>query len=488
MNHTNTIGANGGVLRGVLEHHAKKLRLPQHKLQVMHYEHDPFFMDRDSCHRDAQWFAQVWQASGLGQRPEGSHLRSLHYVLISQDEPPLMPGKNKPYRNTHKSWMWLVEISNKARWLGYVGFDEIIDERNDEPININFADPSGMPQAAVAERSFFLSDFYGPTKLHVERSSGFSKLLHSNLPNVEKSGFYVPQPYRLALIGEKSSLRRVLEPIARRFRAELILPTGDLSQSLFWGMCKRADQDGRPLRIFYAADFDPSGQTMGRTVGRKLQAMINLYFPNLDVQLRRVALTAKQVRDLNLPSTPLKETEQRADRWRERFGVEQTEIDALATLRPDAFEQIVTDALKRYYDPTLGVRVRRVETDLSTNVRSAIAQAFAEREERIADLNARIDELNADGEDIDRQIDEIQERLDDLNQQIAQINERQRPERDEIEAAGNELLDEVADAGRAAIEDIELPEPQCDGDVDEALFDSRRDWGEQTLLFMQDRV
>jgi hypothetical protein len=46
-----------------------------------------------------------------------------------------------------------------------------------------------------------------------------------------------------------------------------------------------------------------------------------------------LALTVEQVRNLGLPSTPLKDTERRADRWRQAFGVGQTEIDALATDR-----------------------------------------------------------------------------------------------------------------------------------------------------------
>ena len=70
-----------------------------------------------------------------------------------------------------------------------------------------------------------------------------------------------------------------------------------------------------------------------------------------------MALTVEQVRDLDLPSTPLKETEKRADRWREAFGVEQTEIDALATLRPDALREIVDRAFDPYFDRTLKARV-----------------------------------------------------------------------------------------------------------------------------------
>src|SRR2546430_2085737 len=41
------------------------------------------------------------------------------------------------------------------------------------------------------------------------------------------------------------------------------------------------------------------------------------------------------VREYGLPSTPLKDTEKRAGSWQREMHVEQTEIDALASLRPD---------------------------------------------------------------------------------------------------------------------------------------------------------
>ena len=123
-----------------------------------------------------------------------------------------------------------------------------------------------------------------------------------------------------------------------------------------YGIAKRAADDGRPCRIFYLSDFDPTGFHMPVEVSRKLQALIDDRFEGLDVQMHRCALTADQVRQLGLPSTPMKETERRADKWRDRFGVEQTEIDALATLRPQELTKIVKAAIAPYWDKTLHAR------------------------------------------------------------------------------------------------------------------------------------
>jgi hypothetical protein len=92
------------------------------------------------------------------------------------------------------------------------------------------------------------------------------------------------------------------------------------------------------------------------SVARKLQALRCSHFPDLDIEVHRAALLPEQVKLLDLPSTPLKLTEKRADRWREHWGHEQTEIDALAALMPDEFDRIARAALAPFHDPTLDQR------------------------------------------------------------------------------------------------------------------------------------
>ena len=75
---------------------------------------------------------------------------------------------------------------------------------------------------------------------------------------------------------------------------------------------------------------------------------------------------------LGLPSTPLKETEKRADRWREAFGIEQTEIDALATLRPDVLREIIERAFDPYLDRDLKNRVPRRKAEWREQAQDAL--------------------------------------------------------------------------------------------------------------------
>ena len=68
----------------------------------------------------------------------------------------------------------------------------------------------------------------------------------------------------------------------------------------------------------------------------------------------------------------MKETEKRADRWREAFGVEQTEIDALATLRPNVLRDIVRQAFDPYVDRLLADRVARARVEWDQQAAAAI--------------------------------------------------------------------------------------------------------------------
>jgi hypothetical protein len=164
------------------------------------------------------------------------------------------------------------------------------------------------------------------------------------------------------------------------------------------------DEDGRPFVMFTLADCDPAGHQMSVSIGRKLQAFRDLLFPELRFEVVPVALTVDQVSELGLPSTPLKETEKRADRWREAFGVEQTEIDALATLQPDVLREIVERAFDPYYDHTLEDRVAEAEAEWEERAREALSEQIdpghlaalrEEAAEKLAELNDAIDDINA---------------------------------------------------------------------------------------------
>ena len=368
-----------GRLRTALEAARREERCSLADLTVL--VNDPYRLDTPAGHRDGAWVAeQLERAIGSYRR---IHWRGLHYAIVAAGD--VIKPDGEPYRNTTDDWLWLSDTAGKAaRWLGYVDFERIIDNRNSEP---------------VIHR-----------RVRVEPHSWLSIGLDVTIPDADDinpvavvSNFEGRQPYSLAIFGEKASLEDVLLPIARQFDADLYLPSGEISDTLLWRMAKDGAADGRPLVVFVLADCDPAGYQMAVSIGRKLQALRDLCFPELEFEVVPAALTVEQVRDLNLPTTPLKETEMRADRWREAFGVEQTEIDALATLRPRDLERIVRAAVGPYFDEDLRGRVsaakgqwedaaqERLEEQIDSRVLASIRERAAEK---LEELKSAIDTIN----------------------------------------------------------------------------------------------
>jgi hypothetical protein len=100
-------------------------------LTVLSAQVDPYRLDTTAGHRDGQWVAQ--QLDRLLGPDKKIHWRGLHYAIVAKS------GIRKPngeiYVNSNEDWEWLSTAAGKAaRWLGYIPFDRITDNRNAEPV------------------------------------------------------------------------------------------------------------------------------------------------------------------------------------------------------------------------------------------------------------------------------------------------------------------------------------------------------------------
>jgi hypothetical protein len=169
--------------------------------------------------------------------------------------------------------------------------------------------------------------------------------------------------------------------------------------------------------------------------------------------VHRVALTPNQVQRFDLPSTPLKASERRAGAWWDRFGVEQTEIDALATLRPDLLRQIAREAIAPFFDASLDGRV------------------FDARSQWIGDAQAVVDAA-MDSEHLERIRVEAGQKLGALQAEIDAINDALRLDVDDFD-----------------LPDIEVPEPDATlGGAAEPLLDSDDEFAEQTRRLIDSKA
>jgi hypothetical protein len=404
-------------LRARIEAAAEESGLNLQELTVLDIESDPYRADVPSRHRQARWFASMM---GKIRR----HLRGVHYLTLGK----LLPN-GRLYTSTKVAWETLGLAASWARWLNYVPFDLIADERNGEAIRLALDEPARP----------------GSAEVHISDYLVQAPALASCLPSILHWDPKPRQPYRIVFLGEKSSIRDELEDLAELVGAEPILLTGECSTTRVWEIATRAASDGRRLIILYATDFDPGGWTMSVAVARKIQAICDVVYPSLECEIHRVALTFEQVVQFNLPSVPLKATDLRADSWQAAWNRQQTELDALITLHPGALRQMFEKAVEPFWDATLDRRTTAATRRWLDDARRQLG----------------------DSEGYDKAcgiITEAHAKLVDAIETFKQALEDARDELPDLE-----------------FEELEPPEPQIDAVAPEPLFTTDDDWTTATL-------
>jgi hypothetical protein len=352
---------------------AKQLRRPLFTLQVL--RNDPFTAGAPARQAGAEWCAELWNRLGI---KAGSHLRRIHYVLVSHDEPVQLPN-GESYINTEKCAEFLNRASLDARYLGLVPAADLVDRRNDEPI-INLVDAE--EDGGLIAASGGLLDCEPP---------GFE------IPRLEITPPAILQRYHLEIWIEKSTMDDVLVPLAERYGINLIRGTGEMSHTRCVQFIERAEASSRPVRILYLSDFDPAGASMPVAVARKIEHALHVGGYDLDIQVRPIVLTHDQCVRYRLPRTPIKETETRAAAFEARFGEGATELDALEALNPGELERVLEREIARYYDADLDERINETIDEMraelhqiNTNVHKRHSRAIAaleiERKKVIAEI------------------------------------------------------------------------------------------------------
>jgi len=350
---------------------------------------DPFYVGTPSNLRMAAWFKKVWDTAGY---QSGVHLRRVHYWCVSKE----FPKPDTTYLNTEKDWKFLTQASKYARYLDLVAIEAINDNKNPPPI----------------EHGFYASADY----VYHEIS-----LPDVTQPQIELygAGGKNAQPYHLEVVCEKSTMNDVLIPVCRMRYANLITFEGEASITAVNRLVDRIEKADRPARIFYISDFDPAGNSMPAAFARKLEFMLTRRdMEGWDVRLKPIALTLEQVDDYQIPRVPIKETEQRAGKFEEAFGVGAAELDALEALHPGLLAQIVSDELDQYYSAEAALRAQAAAQKRRSDVTSAytrIAAEYKEHLEKIEEMRKRLNEieLNDDEYTVEPEEPEAEEWDDD---------------------------------------------------------------------------
>lgn len=245
-------------------------------------------------------------------------LRQLYYQLVARG---YIENSERSYKNTGN-------LVSDARLAGHIDWDMIKDRGRVQVRNSHWGTPADIVDSAA--QSF----------------------------RIDK---WETQPCRLIVLVEKQALEGVLIPVCRTLDIPFMANKGYSSSSAMYelGQELRAyhmDHD-QEIHVLYLGDHDPSGIDMTRDVKVRLcqfacdpdadddywDGQATEYYPSEDwITVHRLALNMDQVRVLNPPPNPAKETDARFESYLRKYGPTSWELDAI---EPRQLADIVTRAV-----------------------------------------------------------------------------------------------------------------------------------------------
>lgn len=464
---------------------AKERGLTIKDLVALAPNNDPFYTGRDSELTAARWFAELWDRFGYDT---GVHLRRIHYRMVTQKTPILRPD-GTPYGNTDKDWSYLNGAGKWARYLGLVSPAAFVDRRNPEAtINARWSHPDSWDYEDPTP-GYEVTDQWDAYGYDLPDLPDLEDLPYNlpDRPRFDVTGYdSIEQFYHIEVWCEKTTMNDVLEPVCSRYRSNFVTGAGEMSITAVVEFLQRVRTAQRPARLLYISDYDPAGMGMPISVARKIEFFQrNEGFDDLDIRLRPVVLTAAQVANYDLPRIPVKDSDKRKANWEAAHGRGQVELDALEALYPGTLADIVTEAIKQYFDPTLPRRARRRKEALRDALEAGRSEIIARYNPELEALNGEYGTLYAD---FDLTRDAFGELIKDFTPQIETHREALEAILAEAEAVYSRLTADLEDFKvDTEAEAYRLPSPELPPEGDNQLYDSRRDYFDQLITYKAHR-
>lgn len=401
---------------------------------------DPFYTGTPNDWALAEWFAGLWHVFGY---QDGVHLRRIHYQIVSQDPPVMLPN-GATYENTVECWDLLNLASKAARYLGLVSAAAFVDRRNAEAV-VYANHETYSPQVYV---DAYLSRY------------GFQFPAFPSLPHYGVSEYRADQAYHLEIWCEKSTMNDILSPLCEQYGANLQIGSGELSITAALSLVSRLQQAERPARIFYVSDFDPAGQSMPVAMSRKVEYFVDRLGLEVDLRVFPVVLTLEQVRAYGLPRTPIKETERRRAGFEDRYGEGAVELDALEALHPGTLAALLDQYMSNYYDASLDDRVSESAELLRSDLKTTSDAVLGMYEEVLEGLKMEHESLKRSFE---AQMEGFAQRVKGAWQAI-----------------GADLKANMLD-----VEQYPVPQPYAAVEIGEGLYNSERNYLDQIVAYKE---
>ena len=152
---------------------------------------------------------------------------------------------------------------------------------------------------------------------------------------------WVDQPKRIEVWIEKDALVGVIENICNKNDIPFFSCRGYVSDSEMWVAAMRHREHithRQPVIVLHFGDHDPSGIDMTRDIGNRLE----MFARSGSIEVRRIALTMQQIKELKPPPNPAKITDSRYNGYVDKYGKESWELDAL---EPQYIENLIKEQI-----------------------------------------------------------------------------------------------------------------------------------------------
>ena len=257
-------------------------------------------------------------------------LRQLYYQFVTANF----------ITNEEKSYKRLASIVSDGRLAGYIDWAAIEDRGRVASVPHYYNSPSEMLNVFKRAAQGYTVNHWAGQSLYVE------------------------------LWVEKQALAGVLEPLAEKYQATLMVNKGYSSSSAMYDAAKRIrermgtvgdrslavrsgedpwymNESERDGLVLYLGDHDPSGEDMVRDIRERL-TLFGVDAGRFEV--RKVALTTAQVKQYKPLPNPAKISDPRAAAYVTKHGNSSWEVDALP---PATLHRIIETEFKAVIDPSV---------------------------------------------------------------------------------------------------------------------------------------
>jgi len=182
--------------------------------------------------------------------------------------------------------------------------------------------------------------------------SGMRQALEA-LHETYRRNYWLDQPVHVEVWCEKDALTSIMNPVCQEYGVAFQALRGFDSESFAYESAKDIKAMGKPARIYYFGDHDPSGWW----IVRGLEATLRGFGAN--ARVLHVGVTPLQVQRWGLPTRRAKHSDSRYWGFVDHFDSDLcTEVDAIA---PDMLRRMIEDSIISNIDRASWKRVGEAE-------------------------------------------------------------------------------------------------------------------------------